>query len=75
MPQNPYQMIMTVEEKLVKCPVCKDKFWNTGLRNHILNIAVHEVYLWYRFRRKIDKPHQDYVEKNQVPLPKKYLRI
>ena len=64
-----------MNEVLLNCPVCKRQYWNTGLRNHILNLAVYEVYLWYRFRKRIDKPHQDYVEKNQVSVPKKMLKV
>jgi uncharacterized C2H2 Zn-finger protein len=46
-------------EKLVKCPVCKKEFLESGIKNHIINSAKSEVW-----NKKKNKPHSDFYWKN-----------
>ena len=56
--------------KLIICPVCKKKFVEQGIKNHIINTAKGE--LW---RGQKNKPHKEYYDNNQIIINKKILRV
>jgi hypothetical protein len=47
----------------IKCPVCQVIYWSHAMRGHINGQARMEVYRWYK-NRKLDMPHQKYIENN-----------
>ena len=59
--------------KRVKCPVCGKRCLRSGLKVHIIARAKEEVYDHYNFK-KLDMPHQEYIEKN-VKLVEKEMKV
>jgi len=41
-----------MEQKLIKCPVCKEQYWNHTVKGHITNMGAREVY--YAMDKMID---------------------
>jgi excinuclease UvrABC ATPase subunit len=79
-PACPLHLVLITHQTLMKrkyidCPVCKKKFVPQGLRNHIKNKAVNEVYKMYHENKTSLMPHEDYIKENTTTRTKQIIKL